>query len=193
MPDMVVNPVGNSPVGLSRDCGIWRNMLPPSAKVQVFIAEGYILLLAHFREQVQKITHGQGFAGAGLTPDSQMAGMVIAENPGEMAGQFLDLGVTDIGIEDFFQYRQLFGPDKLFIIQKAAVFDNGGIHHILDLVENLTTYFDWFHRKITSICSMGRGTIYIFCHPSSLFELALTKSREVEFVIMEVNDCLNPD
>ena len=84
-----------------------------------------VLLRAHLRQQIQKVTHRKSFTGAGLEPDGDVAGMIAAEYACKVAGQFFDLGVADIGIKDLFKDGHLFGSDELFIVQETAIKDDG--------------------------------------------------------------------
>jgi len=78
--------------------------------------------------------------------------MVSSQDSSEMAAQFLDLGIPDVGIEDLFKDLQLLGSDELLVIKKATVPDHRTGYHVLDLVDDPGSNFGRFHRKFTSIC-----------------------------------------
>jgi hypothetical protein len=118
----------------------------------MFVAYGYVLTGTHFGQQIQKIAQGQCLAGSGLTPDRQMTGMVASQNRSEMATEFMDLAIADIGVEYFFEHCQLLGPYELLIIQETPILYDRTADHMLDLVEDPRADIGWFHWKITSIC-----------------------------------------
>jgi hypothetical protein len=70
-----------------------------------------------------------------------------------MRTEFLDLLVAHVGVEDLIQDCQLLGSDQLFIIEIAAIADDGVAGHVLDAADHLVAHRGcWFHAKNTSRC-----------------------------------------
>jgi hypothetical protein len=118
----------------------------------MLMTDGNVFFLAHLGKEVQEITQRERFAGACFAPDGQMAGMITPQNAGKVAGEFLDFGIPDIGIEYLLKDTELFGTNELLIVEKTPILDNSIVYHVLDSTYHFGADIGWLHWKNTSIC-----------------------------------------